>query len=74
MGKGFHEDMLQSSMHASEVVKDHAQQTLILASYFRNAVLWTPMHCAANGGWHKVVTLLIEAEADIDPTDKTKVS
>ena len=32
------------------------------------------MDCAAAGGYHKVIELLIEAEAELDPQDKSKVS
>ena len=41
--------------------------------YYRNSTLWTPMDCAASGGYDELVILLIKAEADVDPTDKSKV-
>ena len=31
------------------------------------------MDCAASGGHDQVLELLIKAEADVDPTDKSKV-
>ena len=31
------------------------------------------MDCAASGGHDMVIELLIKAEADVDPTDKSKV-
>ena len=40
----------------------------------RNVILWTPMDCAAAGGHHKLIQLLIDAEATLDPQDKSKVS
>ena len=39
----------------------------------RNATLWTPLDCAAAKGWEKTVRVLLEADAPIDPMDKTKV-
>ena len=36
---------------------------------YRNASEWTPLHCAAAGGFDKVVSLLIEARADVDSSD-----
>lgn len=41
--------------------------------YFRNSVLWTPLDCAAAKGWLKTVKCLLDADAPIDPMDKTKV-
>ena len=41
--------------------------------HYRNSTLWTPMDCAASGGYDELVVLLIKAEADVDPTDKSKV-
>ena len=41
---------------------------------FRNAILWTPMDFGAANGWHNIVKLLIEAEANICPKDKMNVS
>lgn len=40
----------------------------------RNAKLWTPIDAAASKGHAKVVELLIEAESDINPTDKEKTT
>jgi transient receptor potential cation channel subfamily A protein 1 len=34
-----------------------------------NASQWTPLHCAASGGFDELVSLLIGAEADVDPSD-----
>lgn len=39
----------------------------------RNSVLWTPLDCAAAKGWLKTVKCLLDADAPIDPMDKTKV-
>ena len=39
----------------------------------RNSNLWTPIDCAASGGHDQVLELLIKAEADVDPIDKSKV-
>ena len=36
----------------------------------RNAKDWTPMDCAAHGGWDYLVKLLIEAEAELEPEDR----
>ena len=40
----------------------------------RNAKDWTPMDCAAHGGWDYLVKLLIEAEAELEPEDRGGVS
>ena len=40
----------------------------------RNAVLWTPLDCAASRGHEKVVEVLIEAGADVNPTDKQQTT
>ena len=40
---------------------------------FRSARNWTPLDCAASGGWDKIALLLIENGADIDPRDKANV-
>ena len=40
----------------------------------RNALLWTPMACAAASGKEEVVQLLIEAEAEINSVDEQKVN
>jgi transient receptor potential cation channel subfamily A protein 1 len=41
---------------------------------FRNATLWTPMDCAAYNGHEKVIRILIEAGADVNPTDKLQIT
>ena len=41
---------------------------------FRNCTLWTPLDCAAAKGFHKTVRVLLEADAPVDPMDKTKVN
>jgi len=35
--------------------------------------LWTPLDCAAAKGWPKTVRVLLEADAPVDPMDKSKV-
>lgn len=41
---------------------------------YRNVRQWTPMDCAAEKGREKIIQLLIDAEADIDPKDIASVS
>lgn len=41
---------------------------------YRNATLWTPMDCAAAKGHSTLVSILLNAGADVDPTDKLKVT
>ena len=40
----------------------------------RNATLWTPMDCAAFSGHEKVIEVLIDAGADVNPTDKLQIT
>ena len=51
-------------------------KTLYFYYYFihRNCTLWTPLDCAAAKGWAKTVKVLLEADAPIDPMDKTKTT
>lgn len=42
--------------------------------HLRNATLWTPLDCASAKGHAQLVSLLINAGADVDPTDKLKVT
>lgn len=37
-------------------------------------MLWTPLDCAASRGWTWCVECLLDADAQISPTDKTKVN
>jgi ankyrin repeat protein len=41
-----------------------------LQSVCRNVNLWTPLNCAAHHGHEKVVRVLIDAGADVNPHDK----
>lgn len=36
----------------------------------RNVKSWTPINCAAHSGHEKVIRVLIDAGADVNPTDK----
>ena len=39
----------------------------------RNMQLWTPLDCAAAKGWTKTARVLLDADAPVDPTDRSKV-
>ena len=41
-----------------------------MSSFIRNASQQTPLHCAASGGFDEVVTVLINAQAQVSSTDK----
>ena len=56
----------------SNFTYDHCKYSEILLHY-RNSVLWTPLDCAAAKGWTKTVKVLLDADAPIDPMDKSKV-
>ena len=47
----------------------------MVTHYFslRNVISWTPLDCAAQGGWSKVIQLLIDADADLEPLDTNHV-
>ena len=47
----------------------HIDFWLFPAIVTRNASQWTPLHCAASGGFDELVSLLIGAEADVGPSD-----
>jgi len=40
----------------------------------RNQLGWTPMDCAASRGNSKVMAALLDADAEIDPIDKAKLT
>lgn len=40
----------------------------------RNANLWTPIGCAAYNGQAKVVEMLIEAGAEVNPADEEEIT
>ena len=41
---------------------------------FRNQNGWTPLDCAASRGNTKTMATLIEADAEIDPMDKARLT
>ena len=41
---------------------------------YRNTILWTPLGCAASNGHERVVQLLIDAKASINPKDKSRAT
>ena len=40
----------------------------------RNALLWTPIDCAAANGQDKLIELLVDASAEINPVDGIRVN
>ena len=48
--------------------------SVLSISRCRNSKLWTPLDCAAHTGCVGVITELIEAEAPLNPKDKSSVS
>ena len=48
----------------------HSHKLTIIVVLLRNAAWWTPLDAASYKGHSKVVQVLIEAGADVNPTDK----
>lgn len=40
----------------------------------RNVLQWAPLDCASAYGWDKIVTILLESGASVQPKGKGKVS
>ena len=52
----------------------HIVPSLSSSPLCRNSILWTPLDCAASKGHDKIVRLLVHHEAEVDPTDKSKIT